>query len=201
MQPTDVLTSEHRVIEQVLNCLEKMARACERENRLDADAARRAIDFFRTFADRCHHAKEEDSLFPMLEAKGLVRESGPTGVMLREHELGRRYLRDLSTAVDAVAAGEKAALFHFADAARSYIHLLREHIAKEDYCLFPMAKGVLSAVDQQAVLDRFAEVEAGHLGAGTHEKYLRVARELAKQFHVPSIPEAECCACGHAAHA
>ena len=71
MLPIEVLMYEHRVIEQVLDCLETMARGVESGNALDAGQARDAIDFFRNYADRCHHGKEEDLLFPALLQSGM----------------------------------------------------------------------------------------------------------------------------------
>ena len=69
------------MIEQVLDCLEQMANQCERAGRLDPGPARDAVTFFRAFADRCHHGKEEQQLFPMLEDRGFSPEAGPTAVM------------------------------------------------------------------------------------------------------------------------
>src|SRR5262245_63752201 len=89
MRATDILMDEHRVIEQVLNCLEKLADHCETGEKLDGASALEALEFFRNFADRCHHGKEEGHLFPLLEARGLSRNRGPTGAMLNEHEEGR----------------------------------------------------------------------------------------------------------------
>lgn len=72
MRITEILTEEHRVIEQVLECLEAMASEAEAAGRLDGAAARQAVDFFQNFADRCHHGKEESHLFPMLERQGIA---------------------------------------------------------------------------------------------------------------------------------
>jgi len=69
MRSTEILQDEHRVIEQVLNCLEKMADQALVAGRLDESSAREALDFFQTFADGCHHHKEEDHLFPLMEAR------------------------------------------------------------------------------------------------------------------------------------
>ena len=69
MKPSDILKQEHRVIEQVLDCLEKMAGNGRRTARAMPVGAQ-AIDFFRNFADRCHHGKEEAHFFPAMEAKG-----------------------------------------------------------------------------------------------------------------------------------
>jgi hemerythrin-like domain-containing protein len=32
--------------------------------------------FFDEFVDKCHHAKEEQSLFPLIEIKGIPKEGG-----------------------------------------------------------------------------------------------------------------------------
>jgi hemerythrin-like domain-containing protein len=202
MQATDILMSEHRVIEQVLACLEKMAKECLAEGTLDLRAARQAIDFFQTFADRCHHSKEEQQLFPLLEAHGFACEHGPIGRMLYEHTVGRHYLRALADAAEAAAPGDENSLYRFADQVRSYVYWLREHIAKEDQHLFPLANRVLTEADQQALWRSFETMEHDDMGTGTHEVYLQIANELADRYGVPQAhPEdtsaAGCTACGH----
>ncbi len=201
MKPSDILSGEHRVIEQVLNCLEKIAEACRRDGKLDGQSAREAIDFFRNFADRCHHGKEETHFFPAMEAKGFSRETGPTGVMLREHDAGRSYIRSMSETLEAAAAGDVDACAKFFHNAWSYLDLLREHIQKEDHCLFGMANQAFSEEDQQKLLDAFAHVEAAEMGADTHEKYLSLANELADRWNVPKaeliITCHHSCGCGH----
>jgi len=182
MRPTEILMQEHRVIEQVLKCLETMAQHCAEGEDLDIDSANLAIDFFKNFADRCHHGKEEDCLFPLLEKKGFSREEGPTGVMLDEHEAGRQHVRGMSEATSEVEAGNASAKADFVTHARAFNQLLREHIQKEDHCLFQMTDQALSEQDQLQLLESFAHVEHDDLGPGTHEKYLDIAAELAKRF-------------------
>lgn len=201
MKPTDILSQEHRVIEQVLDCLEQIATRCETQGILDGHDATSAISFFRTFADQCHHGKEEAHLFPAMEAKGFPRDGGPTGVMLSEHDQARDYVRGMSAAIAAAAQGDPAAQAQFVHHARSYLELLRQHIQKEDHCLFAMANRALDAADQRQLLEEFAQVEGEHLGAGTHEKYLRLADDLADRYGVPkatlSAAPGQACACGH----
>jgi hemerythrin-like domain-containing protein len=179
MRVTDILMDEHRVIEQVLSCLEKLAERCEAGQKLDGASAREALDFLRNFADRCHHGKEEGYLFPLLEARGLPRQGGPTGVMLHEHEEGRRLIAAMAAAVEREAGGE------FAGQARAYVRLLREHIGKEDHCLFPMAASILSDTDGESLAGFFKHVEKVDMGEGTHERYLRLANDLAERLGVP----------------
>jgi hemerythrin-like domain-containing protein len=199
MRPTEILQNEHRVIEQVLSCLEKMAEQGVADGQLDEASARQALDFFQTFADGCHHGKEENHLFPLMEAKGFPRQGGPTGVMLHEHEEGRIHIRAMQEALPRAAAGQEAALREFARHARAYVDLLRQHIFKEDHRLFPMADQVFSSEDQARLLDRFAHVESHEMDQGTHEKYLGIADRLAERFHVVRSHRSAC-GCGHGQH-
>lgn len=203
MLPTDVLKSEHRVIEQVLNVLEKIADKAGVEGKLDAESAGQALDFFRNFADRCHHGKEEHQLFPVLEARGFDPEMGPTGVMCREHENGRDLIRGMAEAVADVKVPCGTSAERFASYAKAYVSMLRMHIQKEDHCLFSMADNTLSASEQEQLLEQFEKVEAEDMGAGTHEKYLEIANALADRYGVAKVVEANghgACTCGHHAH-
>jgi hemerythrin-like domain-containing protein len=199
MKPTEILRSEHRVIEQVLNCLEAMGAEAATSGRLDAASARSAIDFFRHFADGCHHRKEEDALFPAIEARGLDAGHGPTAVMRHEHELGRAAIQGMERNVEQAALGQAEALASFLRNARSYVDLLRAHIVKEDHRLFPLAEAVLSEEAMAGVLDRFESVEHDDMGTGAHERYLALADELAEKFGVPRSGGAACTTCGLAA--
>jgi hemerythrin-like domain-containing protein len=201
MKPTDILSNEHRVIEQVLDCLDKMVQTCQSEHKIDKQSANDAVDFFRNFADRCHHGKEEAHLFPAMEAKGFARDCGPTGVMLYEHEQGRKFVRGMAESIEAAANGEAAGQKEFIRNARGYIDLLREHIRKEDHCLFGMANNAFTAQDQQALLAAFDNVEANEIGRGVHVKYLKIADDLIKRYGVAIARNVKApghaCGCGH----
>jgi len=202
MTPTDILMTEHRLIEQVLSCLEKIAQKAAAEKRLDKQSALQAIDFCRAFADGCHHAKEEAHLFPVMQANGFSGGCSPVAVMQREHELGRLYVQGMAAAVEAASAGDAESLAWFVQHGQSYVKLLREHIRKEDTCLFPAANHRLAETDQRQLLAAFDKVEAEEIGRGTHEKYHALANELADRFRVPRVevnPRRydDGCGCGH----
>jgi hemerythrin-like domain-containing protein len=202
MIPTDILMTEHRLIEQVLNCLEKIVQQATKDGKLEKTSALEALDFCRSFADGCHHAKEEAHLFPAMQANGFSGGCSPVAVMQREHELGRLYIQGMAATVDAASAGDPEALKWFVQHGQSYVKLLREHIQKEDTCLFPAANHRLAETDQQHLLAAFEKVEAEELGKGTHEKYHALANALADRFGVPraeaNFPKHDCgCDCGH----
>ena len=180
MNATNTLMGEHRVIEQVLAVLEEIAASAERDGVIDTAAARDALDFFRTFADGCHHAKEERHLFPLLESRGLPREGGPTGVMLHEHDQGRTLTRAMDAAVEALAAGRPGAAQELERAARQHVQHLRQHIAKENQVLFPMARQLLAAADLGALQEPCRAVVEAVLGP---------QREAAARAEVASLAE------------
>jgi len=182
MKSIQILMDEHRVIEQVIGCVEKMAAIADATGRLDAGHARQAIEFIRHFADHCHHAKEEDQLFALLYEKGFSAQQGPVAVMLDEHETGRYHVKGMAEAVDAYESGDKCAAQSFATHGRAYGELLKSHIVKEDFILYPMAQEACDAADEQRLLAEFEKVEQGH--AGHHEHFLQVAAELGEHYGV-----------------
>ncbi len=98
--------------------------------------------------------------------------------MLGEHETGRAEIRAMDEALGRYRAGDSAALSDLAGAARRYIALLRQHIAKEDQVLFQMADRVLSPEEQVQLTADFDRVEQDVMGEGTHERYHRMLDSL-----------------------
>lgn len=182
MNPTEILMSEHRVIEQVLESLIAMADQFAQTNHLEAEPAQAALDFLKNFADGCHHGKEEARLFPAMERRGFSPQCGPTAVMRTEHDDGRACVRAMSQAIEAAERGEVTAPRTFSAHARAYVQLLREHIHKEDHCLFPMANQALSQADQKELSEAFETFEREDMEAGAHERYLAIAAALASRY-------------------
>jgi hemerythrin-like domain-containing protein len=172
---SDDLRRDHRVIEKVLTVLERLT---ERPIEGSIEAWRRALDFIRNFADKCHHLKEEKIFFPALEERGIPREGGPIGIMLMEHEEGRGYVKLMAAALALTEEDPQADETSLIDNARAYLRLLRQHIRKEEEILFELADEILTREEQNRLLREFEEHEAREIGAGVHERYLKIAEEL-----------------------
>lgn len=170
----EILMDEHRVIERVLDAFERMLSL----GVIDKAFTIKALDFFRQFADGCHHHKEEEQLFPAMESAGTPVEAGPIGCMLHEHDLGRALLRIIDTNLDEAVAGKPAAVETVRNAAANYIQMLRLHIQKEDNILFVMAEHVLSEQTKRELLAAFDRTERAPGNEGKHERYLNLASEL-----------------------
>ena len=167
MRCLDRLIAEHDLIEEVLDLVEKIISRLERNEQVPEGLAAWTVRFFREFADRCHHAKEEEVVFPRLEARGIPREGGPIGVMLGEHEVGRRCISRMDEAAQKDPVDGPA----YAAAAREYVALLRSHIFKENNILFRMGRQVLTPEDDQE-LDRQSDaIEADRKLAGLADQF------------------------------
>ena len=188
--PTSILMSEHRVIEKALACLERMAAEFEEKATVEAPVAGEALEFLRTFADRCHHGKEETNLFPAMEARGLPADVGPTEMMRQEHATGRAFIRDMAEAVADANAGA------FVTGARGYVALLREHIVKEDEVLFPMADGLLPQGDQDRLRREFERIEAVDIGRDRVAALLASVEDLCTRYGVVETPRPAGTKCG-----
>lgn len=159
--PTDVLREEHEVILRALAVLERFGRAIEQGKSVNPESLRWLADFFQSFADRCHHGKEEQQLFPVLEQFGVPREGGPIGVLLAEHEEGRALVRAIAQADPQTAP----------KAIRRYVVLLGDHIAKENEVLFPISDQILPQEKQWELLDKFEKVEQEVAGPEVHRMF------------------------------
>src|SRR5208282_2312063 len=145
MTATEQLRHEHEAITVVLSILEKLCQRLANGEEVNPEHFGEVLEFIQVFADQCHHGKEEQFLFPALEAVGIPKAGGPIGVMLSEHEHGRAFIRQLAAAWQKHRSGELAAAAVVIASARDYSAFLKAHIFKENNVLFPMAEARLSA--------------------------------------------------------
>jgi hemerythrin-like domain-containing protein len=167
---TETLRREHEAILSMLGAAEKAAERLGNGDEVPPGILNGILEFFQMFADRCHHGKEEDLLFPLLEKKGLPRQGGPIGVMLHEHTIGRGLIREMAAAGKALESGDSSAGVLWARAALQYSGLLSAHIQKENDILFVMAERLLTDAEQAQLSEAFEAVENDKMGPGTHER-------------------------------
>lgn len=191
MTPTEKLMEEHRLIERVLDCLISLVNEAEGGAPFAVMEAAAALDFIQEFADKRHHGKEEDHLFRLLEARGMGG-GGPVQVMRHEHDIGRACVRAMRDSLKAAGQGEVKARETFASAAREFVALLRDHIAKEDGVLYVMANRLLDSQDQAALALAFENVDASDIGARGPE----IAARLGARFQV-AVGTRHQFSCGH----
>ena len=171
MRPTETLMHEHEIILMVLDAAEREVRRMQETDAVRTERLEQMVDFFRNFADRCHHAKEEKLLFQAMAQRGIPVAGGPIGVMLAEHDQGRAYVRTIAEEGARYAAGDLADSKPLVEAVKGYVTLLRQHIFKEDQILYPMAEQVLPVEAQHNLAQAFERVGREEMGPGEHERY------------------------------
>lgn len=184
MNLTEILSSEHRVIEQVMAALDAAASRVEAGEAMRTGFFQDAADFIAGFADGYHHGKEERVLFPAMAQHGVPTEAGPIAVMLYEHDEGRRLTAGLRDAAARLAAGESKAAAVVADYARAYGELLAQHIFKEDNILFPLAWRVIAPGEWEELARAVEAVEREQAHGRSKASYIDLARKLCAEAGV-----------------
>lgn len=165
-----MLSDEHKNILAVIDSLLRECDSIESGNKIDKNFFKKAIGFIEGYADKFHHAKEEDILFVELCKDEVQMHCNPTQQMLHEHDLGRNFIKELKKGI------EKDNKDKIIENARGYAHLLKDHIFKEENILYPMADESLSPSIKNDILNKFKEVEM-ELDK-EKDKYLLFLKEL-----------------------
>jgi len=181
MDAIDTLMNEHRAIEWVLDGLVGFVEAAVQRGAADRAELARFVEFFREFADACHHGKEEDVLFRAMTDHGFPVNGGPIAVMLHEHAEGRALVGALRQHASGTGAFTAEALRALSGTARAFAAVLGAHIQKEDGVLYPMAEQRLPAGALAEVDAACARFDAARLA--DHERLRALGEALAA--HAP----------------
>lgn len=181
---TESLRRDHALIEKVLKSMWATIPLLQNGTTIPEPIILQVIDFTKNFTDFCHHGKEEKSLFPELEKKGMPKESGPIAVMLMEHEVTRKLAARMEESSKTYLATGNA--IQLITDMQEYINHVVQHIWKENNRLFEMAEMALRN-DVERVSTDLSNVESEKLKeiGKTRESYEKIAEDLSKRFPLP----------------
>jgi hemerythrin-like domain-containing protein len=171
MSPIETLKEEHQVILMVVENAERVGNDIRKGRGVDWTEVEVIVDFFRNFVERFHHRKEEKCLFKRLEDRGVADDSGPISTMLTEHEATKNLVDALIDVLPEACLGDLKALEEVEENLSGFAELIREHIAKEETILFPLAEKLLVLEDWRALAAAFQGVELDVMGPALREKY------------------------------
>lgn len=157
---TQALVNEHTLILRMITLLERNAPRTADGTYINWQFYLDGVDFIRNYADRFHHAKEEDVLFEALVKNGMPRDNSPVAAMLMEHDQGRAFVATMETAALTALAGKAGQEGVIAQNALAYAELLRGHIDKEDEILYPLAERVIPDNMRDDIIEGYAAAEA-----------------------------------------
>ncbi len=167
--PIARMVEEHVWIKRLLARIPDLLAALGRDWAGTAPQVERCLEFIRSYADRYHHAKEEDLLFAYFD-----RDSDILRAMCGDHAEGRDHVRNVA---EALAVSDVARVEHHL---RAYGELLAGHIQREDTILYPWMDRRLSTRQVGELYSACLEVER-RFGTGPAEQEAFV-RELEAGF-------------------
>jgi hemerythrin-like domain-containing protein len=160
--PIARMVEEHACIKRLISLLPKLAEALTEDLEQARPLAEGALDFIRNYADRYHHAKEEDVLFGFFDPQSEILKA-----MHQDHSEGREHVRAAALALREGDAAE------FGVRLRAYGELLTGHIHREDTILYPWMDRSLSDRQVGQLFAQCMAVEARLAGAAKkHEAFV-----------------------------
>ncbi len=176
---TQVMSDEHQLILRMIALVEQNTTLMEQGKFRNWQFFLDAVDFIRNYADRFHHAKEEDVLFIALIKNGMPEKQSPIEAMQMEHDQGRAFVRAIEEAAQKAVDGEPGQLPLIAENAKGYAELLRGHIDKEDSILYPLAERVLPEEVRPEMLQAYQQAAAKT--PDLEEKYRQLVEKYEQQ--------------------
>jgi hemerythrin-like domain-containing protein len=175
MLPIAGLMIEHRLIERMIAPMKREVENIERSGEADPLFIETSVDFFRTYADRTHHGKEEDILFRELAKKNLSPEhSGIMVELIGEHKLGRKTVGALLEAKERYRQGEREALKEITTHLEALTVFYPAHIEKEDRRFFLPVMKYFTKEEKDAMLRECREFDRRMI----HEKYEKIVERF-----------------------
>ena len=168
--PMKKLVDEHVLIKRWITLIPQVLEHLDIESNGNIQVIYGGVDFIRSYADKVHHAKEEDILFKYFDENLDIIET-----MLEDHEKARGHVRAL------VGALEKRDKQGIVEPLNAYRELLTEHIKKEDEILYPWMDRNFSVKQVGKLFSKFSEVDEIS-GNGVTERCKEFIIELEEKF-------------------
>jgi len=165
---------EHRLIERMVNVIKKELNEINKQKDLDPNFVDIVVDFFRTYADECHHGKEEDILFKKLKTKNLIQDHQKIiNELINEHTHARKVVTKLKKANQLYATKDADAVDNIKSLLEEIVSIYPKHIAKEDKHFFYPSMEYFSKNEKDEMLDDFLNFDRKMI----HQKYEVIVAE------------------------
>jgi len=157
--PMKKMVDEHVLIKRWLALIPKVIENLDLETEEGLEIINKGIDFIRNYADKYHHAKEEDETFKYFDENLDIFK-----VIRNDHIKVRAHVKLM---VQAIKDRDKEIL---AEHLRAYSEILPEHIKKEDEILYPWMDRNLSTEQVGRLYSKFNEIDEEYGEAPTKHR-------------------------------
>ena len=171
MMPVGPLMIEHRLIERMIKLIDLEIKNIAKTSNINIHFIDTAIDFIKTYADRCHHGKEEDILFRELKNKDISSVYKKIlDELIQEHAYAMENTKILVDAKNKYLNGGKKDVVTVSTLLNKLVKFYPKHIAKEDKNFFIPCMQYFTRKEQDDMLDEFWEFDKKLI----HEKYRKI---------------------------
>ena len=167
--PMKKLVDEHVLIKRWTALIPEVVKTLDVESEKGRRLILDGIDMIRSYADKYHHAKEEEILFKYFDENADILK-----VMHEDHARGRQLVKET---LDALEKRDRKTI---AANLMAYRELLTEHIRKEDEILYPWMDNQLSTHQVGELFSKFDEVDRQI--EVSPDKYEDFINQLEKKF-------------------
>jgi len=151
---------EHRLIERMIEIAKRKTMGFKEKKQVDNHFVGTFIDFIRTYADRCHHGKEEDILFRELKKKSLLAEHQRImEELIEEHKWGRNTVASLYQANNDLIERKTSSYSSLIESVESLLNFYPKHIEKEDKHFFIPVMEYFPAHEKEILLQEEYEFD------------------------------------------
>jgi len=167
--PMKKMVDEHTLIKRFLALIPKVIEYVNLETDEGLELINNGINFIRNYADKYHHAKEEDQTFKYFDESLEILK-----VIRKDHVKVRAHVKAM---LEAIEQKDKEKL---AEHLIAYSKILPEHRKKEDEILYPWMDRNLTTTQIGNLYTKFNEIDEEY--GDSPAKHLKFIEELEQKF-------------------
>ena len=149
----EVLFNEHEIIKSIIDYREKITAIAISDPHKYKKIIIELVSFFRNYADKFHHYKEEKLLFPLMCERNEILKESIVEEMLDNHQDFRSLVKSIELAAESGNHEESSRLLF------RYTEMLLDHIAVEDEELFRMAETLFNESELEKLYYDFEDID------------------------------------------
>ncbi len=175
--PITQLIDEHRIIERVMDVMEKLAEGIEEQRPISSDMIMGNIGMLLECNDEYHYGKEEDILLPFLEeiGKNEIKESIQS--YIAQYRENGKLLATIIDSVDDHSNGNMDATIRIMENIREFVRNVRPLYLNEDEEIFRPLKKDLTKEEMDRLAEKFQDFDYDWDGP-TLNNYQKLVREM-----------------------
>lgn len=177
--PLHELVEEHIYIKKVLAIIPEVCISFQEKRKVDILLLNEIVGFIKNYADKYHHAKEEEILF-RYAPEGFA----PIKAMLEEHEIGRNFVKS------ALLASDQGNVDGTVESLLGYMKLLEAHISREDTVLYPWFARTMGENSMKKLEEKFKAAN-NSFGIGYGSDYESWADKIHEEIKLASVRTTE----------